>query len=146
MEHATSNKAGYPKKSGRCGQKPLFPGACSLPNPRSTSLGAKARSLEEARLKRDARALHEVDRRERDAKKEKSYASTGASSVAREVRERRFSDFDDDESDVVDEDITCFNREWWRRCCRIFTPSCETYLPCAREYHGYRAVERAQHR
>jgi hypothetical protein len=38
-----------------------------------------------------------------------------------EVRKRRFSDFGDDESDVGDEDITCFNREWWRRCCRMFT-------------------------
>jgi hypothetical protein len=36
-----------------------------------------------------------------------------------EGRERRFSDFRDDESQVGDQVITCFNRKWWRKCCRI---------------------------
>jgi hypothetical protein len=41
-----------------------------------------------------------------------------------EVREHRFSDFGYDKSDVDDEDTTCFNREWWRRCCRrMFAPA-----------------------
>jgi hypothetical protein len=121
------NKAGYPKTSEQLvhrGQQPLFPPGAwpSLPNPR-TSRGAPAISVEEARLKREARALHEEDRPERDATEKNPYAASGASSVAREVRERRFSDFGDDESDFGDEDITCFNREWWRRCCRMFTPA-----------------------
>jgi hypothetical protein len=29
----------------------------------------------------------------------------------------------DDESDVSEKDITCFNREWWRRRCQMFTPA-----------------------
>jgi hypothetical protein len=98
------NKAGYPKKSEqlvRRGQHPLFPPGAPLPNPR-TSRGAPAISVEEARLKREARALHEEDRPERDATGKIPYAASGASSVAREVRERRFSDFGDDD---------CFNRE-----------------------------------
>jgi hypothetical protein len=55
----------------------------------------------------------------------------------REVSERRFSDFDDDEeSDGDDEDISCFNREWWRKSCRMFTPASKEHARHIRLVHA----------
>jgi hypothetical protein len=45
-----------------------------------------------------------------------------------DVSERRFSEFDDDdEIDGGDEDIACFNREWWRSSCQMSPPASGEY-------------------
>jgi hypothetical protein len=92
VEHATRQAARERRSSRPVIASLLLPGA-SLPNPRSRG-GAPANVVEEARLNREARALRKVDRPERKAT-EKSHRQQ----VEREeeLRERRFSDFGDDE-------------------------------------------------